>query len=284
MEGDEVFSVIVPTAGRPASVDFRIRAVEFRSDDVTINDDADLVGTISVNAEAVTVNEGSVAVFTLELTDVVTDEPIVVEWSVACGGVSDVTGDDFGGDCPSGIATIAAGQASTIFTITTVVDSVVENAEEFRVTLTSLTGISSDIARRITISDTMSTASVTITDGDEAVLSLSAPAFVEELATGMSVATFTVSLTGGVTTVADITVPWRVDCAADTSGVASSADFADEVCPSGTVTIASGESFATFAVSTNDDNVVEGMESFSVRLSSVLSVSPDIDRSNNDFG
>ena len=61
------------------------------------------------------------------------------------------------------------------------------------------------------------------------------------------------------------------------SGVASSADFADGVCPSGTVTIASGESFATFAVSTNDDNVVEGMESFSVRLSSVLSVSPDID-------
>ena len=233
-----------------------------------------LLGTISVNAEAVTVNEGSVAVFTLELTDAVTDEPIVVEWSVDCGGVSDVTGDDFGGDCPSGIATIAAGQASTIFTITTVVDSVVENAEEFRVTLTSLTGISSDIADRITISESMSTASVTIADGDEAVLSLSAPAFVEESATGMSVATFTVSLTGGVTTVADITVPWRVDCAAS---VASAADFADEVCPSGTVTIASGESFATFAVSTNDDNVVEGMESFSVRLSSVLSVSPDID-------
>ena len=71
----------------------------------------------------------------------------------------------------------------------------VENDEKFTVSITGIEDL-------ITISGTMSTASVTIED--EAVLSVSAPADVEELATGMSVARFTVSLADGVTAVSDI--------------------------------------------------------------------------------
>ena len=50
-------------------------------------------------------------------------------------------------------------------------------------------------------------------------------------------------------------------------------DFADSLCPSGTVTIPSGETSATFAVSTNDDSAVENAEEFEVTLTGV---SPDL--------
>ena len=67
---------------------------------------------------------------------------------------------------------------------------------------------------------------------------------------------FIISLSGGATTVEDIEVEWEVSCGGDISVE----DFEGSSCPSGTATIKAGRAFATFAVLTNDDNVVEGLE------------------------
>ena len=221
--------------------------------EVLIRDNDD--GVITVTAVTGTVSEGEAANFRLELTEGSTETGIGVEWSVSCEG--DVSAEDFVGGCPSGTATIAAGQISTIFTITTNSDSVVENDEKFTVSITGIEDL-------ITISGTMSTASVTIED--EAVLSVSAPADVEELATGMSVARFTVSLADGVTAVSDITLSWSVTCATDVTGVASPADFANGECPSGTATILAGQTSAVFSFTALDDEMREGTESFTVSI------------------
>ena len=162
VEGDEVFRVVVPIEGRPVSVDFVIQRIEFSSDDVTINDAVD-GGVISVRAVSSPVDEGSVAVFTVELTGGVTDDDLSVVWSVNCGGGSDVTAGDFVGDCPSGTVTIASGETSATFAVYTNDDSVVERLERFTVTLST---VSPDIGGLITISADSGTASVDIRDTD----------------------------------------------------------------------------------------------------------------------
>ena len=263
VEGNEVFSVIVPIDGRPTLVDFMIQRDEFVSDDVTIDDAESGSGVISLAPVTSTVSEGRDAIFTVSLSDDATfDRDIDVEWSVSCGDVG-ITAGDFVGGCPSGTVTIPSGVSSATFAVSTIDDDLVEGMETFTVTLSN---VSPTLDGLIRVSDTMNSASVTIEDGDEAILSVSAPYSVEESATGMSVATFTVSLTGGVTTVADITVDWSVGCVDGTPGDASAADFADEVCPLGTVTIVAGQTSAVFSFMTLDDITREGTEIFTVSI------------------
>ena len=239
VEGNEEFSLVL--SGESISSAATTAEVLVRD-----NDD----GVITVTAVTGTVSEGEAANFRLELTEGSTEAGIGVEWSVSCEG--DVSAEDFVGGCPSGTATIAAGQTSTIFTITTDMDNVVENDERFTVSITSIEDF-------ITISGTMSTASVTIED--EAVLSVSGPDSVEELATGMSVARFTVSLAGGVTAVEDITLSWSVSCEGDVSAE----DFVGD-CPMGTATILAGQTLAVFSFTALDDMDTEGTESFTVSI------------------
>ena len=84
-------------------------------------------------------------------------------WSVSCEG--DITSLDFVGGCPSGTVTLVSGETSATFTVRTNDDDMVEGNEEFTVTLSD---VSSGIEDLITISSTMSRASVTIRDNDEA--------------------------------------------------------------------------------------------------------------------
>ncbi len=251
VEGMEKFEVTL--TGVSNDIEDRITIADSMSTaSVTILDNDR--GVVSITVITDTVSEGEAANFRLELTEGPTEAGIGVEWSVSCEG--DVIGEDFVGGCPSGTATIAAGQISTIFTITTNSDSVVENDERFTVSITGIEDL-------ITISGTMSTASVTITD--EAVLSVSGPDSVEESLSGMSVATFTVSLPDGVTAVEDITLSLSVTCATDVTGVASSADFVGG-CPSGTETILAGETSAIFSFTALDDGTREGTEIFTVSI------------------
>ncbi len=259
VEGVETFDVMLSGEGVSASMNVAT---------VTITDGDS--GEITLAAVSGRVSEGDEVRFTVSLSgdadDVTADAAIGVIWSVSCDVGLGVSALDFAGDCPTGTATIAVGQTSTIFTIMTDVDSVVENDEEFVVTLSS---VSPTIEDRITISGTMSTASVTITD--EAVLSVSGPDSVEESLSGMSVATFTVSLADGVTAVSDITLLWRVTCATDVTGAASPADFANGECPSGTETILAGETSAIFSFTALDDNIREGTERFTVSIATMTS-------------
>ena len=130
---------------------------------VTIEDSSR--GVISVMAATDTVSEGAEVGFIVNLSgNVRPDEVIGVSWSVVCGAGSGVTSEDFAdSSCPSGMVTISSGETSATFAVSTSDDDVVEGLEEFDLTLTDVVP---NIDGRITISDTMSTASVTITDND----------------------------------------------------------------------------------------------------------------------
>ncbi len=142
---------------------------------MTILDDPADRGVISVTAVTDTVSEGSEVTFRVDLSGGVTEEEvIVVEWRVSCSADSDVTAEDFVGGCPLGTVTIASGETLTTFAVSTNDDNVVEGMEEFVVTLSS---VSPTIDGRITISDTISTASVTITDSDTGTIVISPRGF-----------------------------------------------------------------------------------------------------------
>ena len=259
LEGSEEFSVtltdVSPNVGGPAAISAAVNTATVIIEDV----DSDVM--ISLTPTVATISEGTELTFTVSLPDGITAaEDITLSLSVICA--TDVTGAaspmDVVGGCPSsGTVTISASSTTVDFTIMTNEDNVVENDEELSV---SLTGISTAID--VTISGTMSTASVTITD--EAVLLVSGPASVDESATGMSVATFTVSLPDGITAAdEDITLSWRVNC--DT-GAVSPEDFANGECPSGSVTITAGVTSAVFSFMTFDDEDIEGTEIFTVSI------------------
>ena len=79
----------------------------------------------------------------------------------------------------------------------------------------------------------------------------------------------TVNLNGGNTLVEDIGVVWSVACEGDVTP----GDFQGSECAPVTLTIAAGTVFSRFTISTNDDNVVEGLEEFTA---SITGVSPNL--------
>ena len=273
LEGDESFRVTVPIAGRPSAVEFVIQTVEFNSEDVTIEDENR--GEITISPVLQSVDEGDTAMFIVNLSGGATaNEAIVVPWSVSCGDVG-ITAADFGGVCPSGIETISPGASSVMFAISTIDDNLVEGTETFTVTLSN---VSPELDGIITISESIRTASVTILDVDEAILSVSAPGVVYEAVDLMNSAEFVVTLTGGVRAVADITVAWSVSCVDGTPGFASAADFADfgNDCPSGSVTIMSGATSGMFSFDIASDLMPEETERFTVSFTSTTEGNFDV--------
>ena len=257
VEGSEMFSVTV-TPADPASDELRLTPITAVSPQIVINDDDS--GVISVTVGTNTVSEGEGVTFTVILSGGVTaGKDIDVIWRVDCGAGSEVTDDDFVGDCPSDRVKIESGSISADFTITAFEDMLVEGMEMFAVTLT---GVSPTIEGRITISAAADTASLTITDGDAAELSLTAVS--PRVSEGDS-ATFTVMLGNGVAVGETIAVGWVVECPGS-SGDITSGDFVGG-CPSGTATIAVDTSSDEFTVSVSEDMLAEGEEMFIVTLS-----------------
>ena len=183
---------MVPIMGRPESDDFVIQSVVFFSEDVTIEDENS--GEITISPVVQSVDEGDTAMFIVNLSGGATDrDSIFVSWSVSCGG--DITADDFDGSpCEVGRATIVSGETSATFAVSTRNDNLVEGVETFTVALLT---VLPNLNGRITISESMSTASVTIADGDEAILSVFAPASVDERVPEMRTAVFEVELARG---------------------------------------------------------------------------------------
>ncbi len=228
-------------------------------------------GEITVSAVSPSVTEGDVAMFRVELTGGVTAVAnIGVTWNVDCDAGSEVTAEDFVGECPSSTVstvTIQAGSSSADFPIMTFNDNVVEGMEEFTVMLTN---VLPNLGGLITISDSMSTASVTIADGDRGVVSVTVGT--STIPEGGEV-TFTVELGDDVIADEAIGVEWSVSC--DAGNGITAGDFVGD-CPAGTVDIVSGETSATFTVSTADDDEFESDEEFTVTLT-LLTVSPTIE-------
>ena len=284
LEGDEIFRVMVPIMGRPESDDFVIQSVVFFSEDVTIEDENS--GEITISPVLQSVNEGDTAMFIVNLSGGATDrDSIFVSWSVSCGG--DITADDFDGSpCQEDTVTIVSGETSATFTVRTRNDLLVEGVETFTVALSS--NVLPNLNGRITISESMSTASVTILDGDEAILSVLAPASVDERVPEMRTAVFEVELARGVTADENITVEWEVECdTTDTIGRASADDFVDfgGACPSGSVTIMSGATSGIFSFTILSDGIPEGTEIFTVSIVTMTAGNFDVvfDNMQNTF-
>ena len=279
IEGPETFQLQIDTdasmLGDPPVL--TITNTDSRSDVVTIND-GEVDSTVMLELDTATAAEDVDAIFTVSLPDGITaDEDITVDWDVTCldDGSADITAADFVGSvCGSGSITIPARMNAAPLNIGISDDDLIEGDETFTLALTS---ISSDVdGANLAVSDTSSTATRTIEDNDNGVVSVTVEGSSEVFEGDAPTITFNVDLSGGVTADEDIVVGWATDPACGTGGITSDDFTADtNPCSGGTVTIDSGGNSATFAVEIADDDISENIEEFAVTLSS--SISPNIE-------
>jgi RTX calcium-binding nonapeptide repeat (4 copies)/Calx-beta domain len=175
-----------------------------------------------------------------------------VQYAVTGTGTSPTDVADFGGAFPSGTATFAAGAATTTITIPVSGDLDAESAEDFIVTLSNPTGGEGLIAP---------TATGTILGDDNAIEILAVSASQFEGNSGTTPFTFAVNRYGDTTGTSS--VGYAVAGIGDKP--ADNADFAGTT---GLVEFAANETSKTVTVDVNGDGSNEGVETFSVGLSS----------------
>ena len=256
VEGVETFAVRL-TAVRVPGLDMVSVSDTSGVMEVSITDND--VASLSVETDLVSsALEGGSLEFIVRLSDASMGD-IVLPWRIDCSSSS---GSDFaGGECPSGVVTIAANTSSAGVVIYVASDNLLEGEEMFRLLLPS-------VGREFPEGFVLSTSAVfsegvTISDTTSGIVGLSG--LLSSVSEGASVE-FSVYLEGGVVAEdSDISVDWAVIC----DGSVSANDFAGSVCPSGTVTIAAGESSGVFTVTLSDDRDVESVETFAVRLTAV---------------
>jgi len=207
------------------------------------NDD----GTVNISISDATVNEGNsgttTATFTVTLS-AASSQSVTVDFATAAGTA--LAGTDFVAN--NGTITFAPGEVTKTITVTVNGDTLDEANETFSVNLTNPTNG--------TLLD--DTGAGTITDDDPAPTISIADQSITEGNTGTKTLTFTVTLS------AVSGLPVTVNYATAGGTATSGADF---VAGNGTVTIAAGQTSATFTVTINGDTTVESNENFTVTLS-----------------
>ena len=193
--------------------------------------------------------EGGTLTFTLTRTGD-TSGASTVQWitgdDTRDGADLATAGSDYTAVTTAQTVSFAAGEASKTVTVTSLADNLVENDETFEVRLSNPTGATlADDTGIGTITDddgapTLSINDVTVTEGD--------------------IATFTIALSAA--SGRDVTVT-----AATADGTATAgSDYTARSAV--TVTIAAGDTSASFTVATTEDTLDEPNETFEVRLSS----------------
>ncbi len=186
------------------------------------------------------------ATFTVTL-DVVSGEAVTVDYATSDDTAE--AGSDY--TAASGTVSIAAGAASATFDVTVTDDSVGEADEAFTVTLSD--AVNATIAR--------AAATGTITDDETPTLTIA-----DASATEGDAVEFTVSLSPAADQA--VTVLYATsDGTATVDGAHE--DGADYTAPASdaALTIAAGQTSATFSIATGNDAVFEGDETFTVTLS-----------------
>ena len=206
----------------------------------TITDDDEL--TAAVSADAASVAEGDSASFTVELSGGTSTAEVVVSYTVDGTAVanSDYT-------APSGALTLAAGAASGTIAIQTLADAELDPDETLEVTLSG-----ASTAGAVQVAAEL--AQTTITDDDTATVTIEAASATE----GESLA-FTVRLTKAVQGGVTVTPSFTDGTASDGTDYTANAAALSFV---GTL-----DETKTITVSTTEDEVVEGAETFTVSLS-----------------
>ena len=253
VEGDETITV-------PGTTTTQV-GLTVDSATVTLTDDdkstTDIPGDkdsaeLSISGPSANVVEGSDATFTVTLSAGVSKE-VTVAWS-ATGNTDDYSP-------TSGTVTFAAGSAAGAtqdVTITATDDALSEAAENFTVTLGTIT---STLSSQVSLKNGASSATATIAASDPITISISGPTSVDE---GDATTDYTVSLSpSGVTPTSDLTVSYNTSDGTATAGT-------DYTTKSGTLTFTNTAAGSqTFTVQTTEDTIDEGTgETFTVAISS----------------
>ena len=213
-------------------------------DSVTAIEDDNDATTVSVSADAASVNEGVAARFTVTVNGALTIEDLTVGFTVSGTATA---GSDYTAPISTSL-TIPAGSPSGSVAIGTIEDSVLDDGETLIVALASV----SNTVNLVSIG-TPNSATVTISDGGTVTLSIS-DAAADEGAT----ARFTVTMSGRVES--EVTVDWN------TRDNTATAPY-DYAAASGRLTFGLGETLTrTVAVQILNDALAEGNETFVVAL------------------
>ena len=222
--------------------------------------------TAAITAESKSVAEGQLAIFRVTLTGGLTAEATSVhvealgtaeaaeDYGIPFGSLSFPPGDSTGRTVT---LEIPAGQPSGTITYPILNDSVEEDDETLTVEVFS----ASSGKRAVSVSPTQSRASATILDQGALTVSIEGVPSVDE----GNAATFTVYLSKTISE--DISVEWSTRQPGQLLTAAETAKpDIDYPASADTVVIPAGDTAATFTVSTTDDTLAEGGETFLVAL------------------
>ena len=252
VEGDETFMVQLSAAVDALPAGVALDADASSAGAVIADDDA---ATISLAAPE-PVREGEAAAIVIVLSQPVA-RPVTVLWAtVEDSGARAATAEsDYEAQAATEL-TFAAGQTERTVAVATLDDPVVEGDETFSVGLSVAAG---GLPARVTLDEGAGSAGVVIADDDAATVSVAPP---EPVGEGESAA-IVIVLSQPVAR--PVTVLWAT---AEDSGSGAAVAGSDYVAQTATeLTFAAGQTERTVAVATLDDPVVEGDETFSVRLS-----------------
>ncbi|MDQ2104127.1 Calx-beta domain-containing protein [Azospirillum isscasi] len=185
---------------------------------------------------------------------------LVLDFAVTGFGTSAADAADFGGQLPSGTVTLAAGQTSATVTVAVAGDAVAEADETFAVTLSQRAGSPTQAVIAAP------RATVTIENDDGALtprLDIAAASAIVQEGAGAK-ATFTIVRSDNA--LDPVSVTYTV--AGSGPSPASAADFAGNAFPTGTVSLAAGETTKTVEIAVAMDALNEADETFTVTLSS----------------
>jgi serralysin len=208
-----------------------------------------VIGNISINDVTITEGDSGTSIATFTVTRSGGTAAFAVNYATADGTAT--AGSDYVGQ-PTGTVSFAAGDLTKTISVTIDGDTTVEPDETFFVNLSGATngGTIVNAQGRGTIANddsapvvgNISINDVTITEGDS----------------GTSIATFTVTRSGG-------TAAFAVNYATADGTATAGSDYVGQ--PTGTVSFAAGDLSKTISVTINGDTTVEPDETFFVNLS-----------------
>ena len=251
-EGDEDFAVLLEevTVGNALLSSDPVATI-------TIIDDDSATANISITALSDTVDEGASVTFRVN-SDVTVSQDVSFEYRTIVGtGANIARSRDGDYQFVETTATIPAGSNSVDITIATNQDTLIESDETFGLRVNEVTA-----GNAILSSNT--TAIVTIIDDDNATPNITVAALSDTVNEGASV-TFRVS--SDVTVSEDIGIEYRTIVGTGPN-IARSRD-GDYRFVESTAVIPAGSNSVDITIATNQDNLVEGEETFGLRLNEV---------------
>ncbi len=248
VENDEGFALSLSNATGSAVITTISASGLIRNDDVAIS-------VVTGDASKAEGNTGTTAYTFIVNRTGDTSDTTTVDYAVIGSGSNPSIASDFAsGILPSGNITFSAGETSKTITVLISADTDVENDESFTLTLSNASG-SAVIA--------LGHANGLIQNDDVILSVVTGDAAKTEGNTGSTPYTFVVNRTG------DTSGSTTVDYAVSGSGSnpTNATDFAGGILPSGSITLAAGETSKTITVLISGDSNFESNESFTVTLS-----------------